>query len=179
MSTTTEPTAITRELTGDERGEFLNDAHSLIDWLQANPGIPLARYSALHLHVYDSWVEAETDWDAETNQYKPITDRVFTPAKVAKAMRKADKNAGGSQFTLTRKFGAHGYTYSLNRADVCERKVTGQKEVRQMVPADDEAAVMIDELKSQIDSLHVERTTTEDVVEYVCPESLLSLEKQS
>lgn len=158
-----------QHLTGDARAEFLSDARDLIDWLIARPEVPLHRYSNLSVLVYDSWVEDNPEYGPD-GEVVSRPQRHFTPAKVARAMGKADKHAGYN-FSLERPFGAHRYTFYMDRDSVCEPKVVGERQVTEKVPTDEEK---IAQLQAQIDALHEEVTRTEPVVEYDCPKSLLA-----
>lgn len=93
--------------------------------------------------------------------------RVLRPVNDAEAMRSVTRGAGhwtksayGDWFNLERQIGVHSIDVYARRENVCERRVTGTKTVEIPDP----------EVMKSVPLVTVE----EDVVEWVCPPSLLA-----
>lgn len=93
--------------------------------------------------------------------------RVLHPVNNAEAMRSITRGAGrwtkaayGDWFNLDQSIGVHGISVYAERANVCERHVVGTKAVEVRDP----------EMMKGVPFV----TVLEDVVEWVCPDSLLA-----
>ncbi len=127
-----------------ERDELVAGLRELADFLDSPRGLELP-----------SLAVAATAWPYD---YHPRTyDRVpggakATMRRAARALGKADKRHEGHFFSLLRKFGPVRLELTTSREQVCEKVIIGTKEVPEVTyPA-----------------------RTEDVVEWVCSDSLLA-----
>lgn len=108
------------------RGNTIQEMRDVLDFLESNPAIPLP-----YLNQCDAFGEKE-DLD-----------------EIARAMAPCKKTHDGSHFSLRRQFGA--IRLGVHFDDVCERIVTGSKEVPEKVI----------------------EAHTEDIVEWKCPDGVL------
>ena len=111
------------------REERINDVREMLDYLEATPDLDLPYMS-------------------EFNSY-PLAESI---SDVARMMAPFTKDATKGLFILRRKFGSVDLEANFLREQVCERVVTGTKEIAEKItPA-----------------------YTEDIVEWKCPDSLLN-----
>lgn len=116
------------------RANRIQGIRELVDLLEAQPEIPMP--------VGFAWSNAYTFEDS-------------LPAKeMARLMKPVNKRVTASFYQLEKKF-TGGVTFKVNydRENVCERVVTGTREV----PAE---------------TIHV-KAHTEEIIEWICPDSLL------
>ena len=108
---------------------------SLLDFLEANPIIPIPNFSSVDAWVYDGGSIAD----------------------FARAMKPVEKKAFGNLYILRRDFGnSVALEVNFPRNDVCERVVVDTEDVpEEVTPAH-----------------------TREIVEWVCPESLLADDKE-
>lgn len=79
-------------------------------------------------------------------------------SKQARALGKAEKSSSGSYFNVTRNFGPFKVQVTAPHQAVCERVVTGTRKVVKKVYPNIEPT---------------EEIVEEDIVEWICPESVL------
>ena len=112
------------------RTQTINDVRAMLDFLEANP-------------------ELELPWFGTFNSFPEPEDI----GKVAQMMAPLTKKTkGDAYYVLARKFGVISLEANFDHENVCERVVTGTKEIAE-----------------KITPAH-----TEDIVEWVCPDSLLN-----
>lgn len=127
-----------------ERDELVAGLRELADFLDSPRGLELPALGV-----------AATAWPQE---YDPVTYETVPGRskrimqRAARALGKADKRHEGHYFSLLRKFGPVRLELTTYREQVCEKVIIGTKEVPEVTyPA-----------------------RTEDVVEWVCSDSLLA-----
>lgn len=148
--TTTEPTTT---LT-DEQREYVDGLHALADFLAAHPDL-IGQYTT-GVTVY-RWVGALGDDDDDDDDVPAVM------ARLAREIGRAAKNVAGDYFNLNREFGPHTLQITASREQVCERVVTGTETVEVTGPDPDVVAKLP----------QVTRVEVRDVVEYLCPDSIL------
>lgn len=137
-----------------DRTAFAQGLRDLADALDAHPEIPLPTTP------FFARIHPPTDLDDERK--REYARR--RAAEIARAIpSKVDKQAFGSVFSLSAKFGPISVDFDFNREQVCERVVTGTRTVTEEEPDPDAMAQV------------PKRTVTREVedVEWRCPDSLL------
>jgi len=84
-------------------------------------------------------------------------DVVAQLAQAAKDFGRAAKSSGNGYYNVTRMFGPHKVEVTAPSEEVCERKVVG-----------------VETIPAQIVPAHTIPAETREIVEWVCPESLLA-----
>jgi hypothetical protein len=105
------------------------DMREVLQFLEDNPKIPMPYFG-----MVDVFVREADDVDG-----------------LARAMAPCNKKVGGSYFSLTRAFGSVSLEVNFDREQVCERIVTGSKDIPEKTI----------------------EAHTEDIVEWKCPDGVL------
>lgn len=139
-----------------QRQAWLDGMRAIVDWLEANPQVPLPFGSnpidgRIGRHGLGIYVQDHTyPWE------DPGPSAVQQVATIAKAMGRATKGTSrtGARMYVYRPFGPIDVFVGIDREQVCERVVVGTKTETELVP--DPAAPK------------VEQTRTVEIVEWRC-----------
>lgn len=152
--------------TDDKRQAYIDGLHQIADFLAEHPEVPLPYMNSLVNGKFRSAVmRIYLAGDADQRE---------TLAAIARAMGNADKtvNEATANYEVYREFAGITLLAAANRAEVCDRVVTGTREVTKEVP-DPEALAAVPK---------VTVTETVEDVEWVCqpllkpaPKGLISL----
>lgn len=134
----------TAELT-DEKRAWLDGLRAMADWFEQHPQYLDGIGETIHIYVREG------------------DDAKERMADAARALGTATKEVSEKYFHLERGFGPHSVRLFTARGAVCERVVVGVEEVEIEEPDPDAVAALP----------KVKRTETREVVEWVCPESIL------
>lgn len=127
-----------------DQQEMVEGLRELADFIEAHIELPIDSRFKLNTFLYDSCMNK--------SPYSVIEGSAKNKLRVAtKALGKAEKRWGDYYIDVARKFGPITLEFTINKGAVCERIVTGTKEVpEQLLPA-----------------------RTEEIVEWKCVESIL------
>jgi hypothetical protein len=127
------------------REEFIQGMRDLASWFEDNPEIPIPSYRQV---VIENWV-----WGGENDE-----DGESAKQELLRLMGAGEgpwvKDYTGSYLEVRREFGPCRYVLTVNREEVCTKRVVGTKTVKRRDPA----------LVEQVPIIDVE----EDVVEWDC-----------
>lgn len=138
----------------DKQREWIDGLRAMADFCEANPEVLSAYPLGL---TFFSGIPAEV---ASPKAHMAYLARLMAPCD------KAVKDYDPEKFQLRKHFGPHDVVKFTARENVCERRVVGTEEV-EVEGYTDEAQAVLDSLPT------VTRTETREIVEWICPPSLL------
>jgi hypothetical protein len=138
--------------TDTARAAYIDGLRQIADWLEQHPEVPtphLGHAGSAKLIATNTPTLSIYVWNDPKKQM----------AAIARAMGTAEKEHDGDRFRLIRHFAGIALAVSATRDEVCERVVTGTREVTEKV-RDPEALAAVP---------LVEVTRTMEDVEWICP----------
>jgi len=118
----------------DKRAAYIEGLHQIADFLAEHPEVPLPHLSS---HIGDEYGPILTIWLVRGDAREAM-------ATVARAMGKAEKivDERTGEFKIYRQFAGFKLVASAGREEVCERVVTGTREIVEEVPDPDALAAV-------------------------------------
>lgn len=115
-------------MTTDKRAAYIEGLHQIADFLAEHPEVPLPNIGDFINGAYQPTLRIFTQVGRDDDR-----DQRTKLADIAKAMGRAEK-ATDYEFAIWRKFSGIILAAYAERGEVCERVVTGTREVTEEVP---------------------------------------------